>query len=736
MNPDLLLKSLERELRARLEAASRATQDTVARLELHRARVATRAAQHPREGFLRSLETAWWNPEALRDMTANDDTERAWLELAQGFARQKILSQTFEAERAARASNLQTNLDAEQRALEGYRLDVAHRAFGLHSSNATVNPTPREARLEPASPPVSRVPAAPLEPSPPSAPPEESVRVGVTKLDALLSLSGELRVAQIRLSDGERELRGLLRRLQSERRRWRTGRHDAATRDNAALLERVEDRSRNFASELALLDRRLAQDNAALRALVEELEDEVLGARLLPAALLLPPLERLVRDLSQRLEKRARLVTVGADVEMDRRIVEGLRDPLMHMIRNALDHGLETPQERVRRGKPDLGTITLEFSTTGGTVTLELRDDGAGINPEMVLRRALERELITDAASVENPLELIFAPGFSTAVTVTETSGRGVGMDVVRENIRQLGGTVNITSQVGQGTRFTLRVPAQLATTRVLLMRVGTQTLAVGTSGVERTGRTRATDITSVGGKQTVQLEGRAVELVELGGLLEVEFDSLETWQPFVVLRDGEQRLACAVDALLNEQEIIVKRLGFPLSGGDHLIGAAVLGSGQLVPILSVQALLQRAARTRTQPARRDAARVAIAPVRRYKVLVVDDSLTTRTLERSILEASGFETRTAVDGAQALESLRAEPVDLVLSDVEMPRLDGFGLTSAIRADPKLARIPVILVTSLDAPEHKERGAAAGADAYIVKSEFDQARLLETIGRLL
>jgi two-component system, chemotaxis family, sensor kinase CheA len=574
------------------------------------------------------------------------------------------------------------------------------------------------------------------------------VRIDVSKLDALLSLSGELRVTQIRIADEERELRALLRNLQTERRQWRKRRTNPE-----AFLERLENRLQRLVAQFGALDKRLSRDAAQLNTLTAELEDEVLGARLLSANLLFGPLERLVRDLSQQLGKRARLELIGGDVEMDRKIIEGVRDPLMHMIRNSLDHGLEPPEKRVASGKPEVGTIRLDVQSAGGTVTLDLSDDGAGIDTDAVQRRALERGLITaDAAlSPESLAELIFAPGFSTATAITETSGRGVGMDVVRENIRKLGGTVEVSNQRGHGSRFSLRVPAQLATTRVLLMRLGTQVVAIATTHVERTGRVRAEDILSVAGRQSVLLEvgggtrvnavmdsavREPVPLLELGALLDVPFDTLERWQPFAVIRMQDTRLALTVDALLNEQEVVVKRLGYPLSRLEHLSGAAVLGSGRLVPILSAQHLVQRAARIGNAPAKRNAARVAIPQVKRYKVLVVDDSITTRTLERSILEASGFETRTAVNGAQALELLRREAVDLVLSDVEMPELDGFALTSEIRRDAKLAHLPVILVTSLDAPEHKERGANAGADAYIVKSEFDQAALLETIGRLL
>jgi two-component system, chemotaxis family, sensor kinase CheA len=404
-----------------------------------------------------------------------------------------------------------------------------------------------------------------------------------------------------------------------------------------------------------------------------------------------------------------------------------------------LDHGLELPEVRAAHGKPEEGRINLEISSNGGTVVLNLRDDGAGVNREAVLRRALERGLISDVTGVhpDAALELIFEPGFSTAAQVSETSGRGVGMDVVRENVRQLGGTVSLSSQPGAGTSFTLRVPAQLATTRVLLMRLSDQTLAIPTVHVERTGRVLAEEIVSVSGHQVVSLDGQTVPLAELGDLLDAPFDRLETWQPYAVIRTQDALLACAVDALLDEREVVVKRLGYPLNLLTHISGAAVLGGGTLVPILSVQAVMERYQQGRTT-LRRPTTPVAVVSPKRRRVLVVDDSLTSRTLERSILEAAGFETLVPVNGAEALSVLRRpdSKVDLVLSDVEMPELDGFGLTEAIRRDPQLAQIPVVLVTSLNAAEHREHGAASGADAYIVKGEFEQTVLLETINGLL
>lgn len=565
----------------------------------------------------------------------------------------------------------------------------------------------------------------------------ETVRVPVAKLDALLALSGELRVAQIRATTRTAQLKTLLSAMNSERRQWRK----RAAEPPLLLLERFRQRTREALKKFGALERQLALDNAQLQTLTQAIEDEVLGARLLPAAMLLPPLERLVRDLSQQLGKRVHLASSGADVELDRNIIDGLRDPLMHLVRNALDHGFEIPQLRAERGKPLEGSLRLQVASDGATVTIRLIDDGAGIDAAAVQRRAVTKGFVDSTQPLTDARisELIFEPGFSTAATVTETSGRGVGMDVVRENIAQLGGQIMLQSTAGLGCTFTLRLPVQLATSRVLLVRLSAaQLVALPTRDLERTGRIRPAQITAVASAHCVQVDGQALALASLGGLLGLTAQPVGQWLEYVILNAGNgQRLACAVAALVSEQEVVVKRLSYPLQAAAHLSGAALLGSGELVPILNVAAIIERhqqggasqlfAQRPPTTPSTQS---------KRRRILVVDDSVTTRTLERSILESAGFETRTAMDGRQALELLRSFSAELVLSDIEMPHLDGFGLTLEIRRDPRTQHIPVILVTSLDKPEHKERGAQAGADAYIVKGEFNQQTLLETIGRLL
>jgi len=588
-----------------------------------------------------------------------------------------------------------------------------------------------------------------------------SVRIQVNKLDALFAGAGELTVARIRIEQRLGEL-GALRDDLALRRRG--GQLAARQRDafrrqlaelpgSAALLrdyDRIVQRAVAAESRVAVLGQaltgvtaRLRQDVAQLGGVAQGLSDEIMAARLLPVATAFGPFERLVRDLAREQQKTIALILHGGDTEIDRKILERLRDPLMHMLRNAVDHGIESAAARAAAGKAPGGRIALTVVNRGGAIAITLDDDGAGLDPARLRAAAVRKGLLTEErAALLDETEaraLIFHPGFSTTAVATATSGRGVGMDVVRDEVNGLGGQIAIASTVGVGTTFTITVPLTLATTRAILVEVSGQLVAIPANPVERLARIRTDAIVTLEGRRAVPVAGQPVPLVELGALLALPTANVDpgSWQPYLILRQEGRRVAILVDRLRGEQEIVVKPLGWPLRRVRNVGGVAVLGSGETVAILNPSDLLAGGLRLGgAQGAAGARGAQAVPTVRRRRVLVVDDSLTTRTLERGILEAAGYETLVATDGAEALELLGREGVDLVVSDVEMPRLDGFGLAMAIRRDEALRHIPVILVTSLDTAEHRERGASAGADAYLTKGSFDQGQLLDTIGRLL
>jgi len=616
----------------------------------------------------------------------------------------------------------------------------------------------------PSTPPTSG-PPPPAAGEPAARATAESVRVAVAKLDALLAQAGELTVTHIRVEQRLSDLRELRQDLYTWEREWRAARslrsglrgalgaeraNGAAGRELEALLrftEHAEQRTRAVLQHVDEIVMQLRQDTAHLGLVSNEIEDEVMSVRLLPVATIVGPFERLVRDLTRQQGKDAQLLVIGGDTEIDRKILEQLRDPLMHMLRNSVDHGIEPPEERAAAGKPRAGTIRLVAAQRGGMIEIELQDDGRGLDPDRLKASAVGKGLLTQehaaALDAAAAIDLIFQPGFSTSPTVTETSGRGVGMDVVREHVERLNGQVRVESTPGQGTHFVLSVPLTLATTRAILVEQGGQMFAIPSATIDRTARVREGDLVSLEGRRAAEIEGHPVPVVELADVLEREHTAhpegtTRTWRPFLVLRQGDRRIAMLADELVGEQEIVIKSLGWPLRRVRNVGGAAVLGSGQTVVILNPTDMLKSGLKligSGSLPARRQAA--VAAPERgRHRVLVVDDSLTTRTLERSILEAAGYDVAVAADGVEALSVLHEQPIELIVSDIDMPRLDGFGLTAEVRRDDRLRQIPVVLVTSLDAQEHRERGVAVGADAYIVKSGFDQGQLLDTVSRLL
>jgi two-component system chemotaxis sensor kinase CheA len=589
---------------------------------------------------------------------------------------------------------------------------------------------------------------------------QNSVRVSLGKLDTLLTESGELSVTQLRISERLNDLRGLQRQLERWQRDWsktrparaRLRRDHAHTtgHDTDALFRLVEQsdqdiqaivqRTRELASELS-------QNTAQLAVVAGAINQEVMAIRLLPAGTVFMPLERLVRDLSRETGKEASLALSGTDTEIDRRILDGLRDPLMHMVRNAIDHGIELGHERQQAGKPASGTLRLTATQRGDRVQITIEDDGRGLDVEAIRETALRRKVLSAERAEQMDeaglIELIFMPAFSTSTTVSEISGRGVGMDVVREHVNRLGGDIAVRTSAGAGTCFTITVPLTLATTRVLLVEDGGQTYAVPSSSIERTGRVRAADLHRLEGRRAMQLDGRAVPIVELADVLQrsdarTAGTAADEWRPFVLLPHGDRAVALLADRLIDETEVVVKALGAPLARVRHVGGAAVLGTGAVVVILNPSDLIKSAlGNVEASPRARanDVAATHAVAARRH-VLVVDDSVMTRTLERTILETAGYSVVVAADGVQALDLLNEHQIDIIVSDVEMPRMDGFALTAAVRQDERWPHLPVVLVTSLEAPEQVERGAAAGADAYIVKGRFDQNDLLQTIGRLL
>jgi len=610
---------------------------------------------------------------------------------------------------------------------------------------------PRVRRSETA-PPETAAPAPPVASGTERPQPAETIRVSMAKMDSLLLQAEEMISLKLTARQRASELHDLENVFAEWRTHWGRARdnlrqnatgHDGGSPQLSKFIEWNHGFIAALEKKIAAIARSARRDERAAGALVDELLDDAKKLVMMPCAVLLDVFPKQVRDLARSEEKEVDLVVQGREVEVDKRILEELKAPLIHLARNAVDHGIEEPEERVRGGKPARGTVKIEVSQAeGNKVLVTVTDDGRGLQAEKLrvsgVRQGLvsseEAERMSDASA----LELVFESGVSTSPIVTEVSGRGLGMTIVREKVHKLGGSITIESREGEGTTFRILLPVTLATFKGVLVCAGGQTFVVPVASVDRIKRFRRSDIKTVEGREMVDIDGRAVAFTSMADVLEMprrsaprEVDHVES----VVLGSGEGRIAFGVDAVLNEQEVLVKNLGAPLVRVRNIAAATVLGSGTPVLILNVSDLLRSAVRV-ASTARYAPVAVESRETKSARILVADDSVTSRMLIKNILETSGYKVETATDGMEALLSLRDREFDLLVSDVEMPRMNGFELTTSVRTDQKLNEIPVVLVTALASREDRERGIDAGANAYIVKSSFDQSDLLSVIRKLI
>jgi two-component system chemotaxis sensor kinase CheA len=507
-------------------------------------------------------------------------------------------------------------------------------------------------------------------------------------------------------------------------------------------IESFRDRLRNIDRHVSTLTRKAQGHSKSLGRMVDSLLRDGKRVAMQPFSALTGSFPLMVREIARNEGKEVRFDVEGDSVEMDKRLLDELKSPLTHLLRNCIDHGIEKPELRLRRGKPSHGTVRILVNQVdGGKVRVDVSDDGTGIQHRKVAAAAAARGLISadqaQTMQAEAALPLIFHSGLSTAPIVTDLSGHGLGLAIVRQKVEELGGHVGVRSTEGDGTVFSLHLPMTLATFRGLVAEVEGRVFVLPTAHVARVIRVAQDKVSTVEGQETVRVEGRVVPLVRLEDALELPRKSLpgvrQNYLQAVVTRSGQDEVAFAVDRIGAEQEVLVKGLGPQLARVRNVAGATVLGSGEVVPILNVPDLVLTA-RTRSLGRRADAAQVS--DTRKKRVLVAEDSITSRLLLKSILESAGYDVTTAVDGAEALALLKAEEFDVLVSDIEMPRMDGLQLTSRVRAEAHLEHLPVILVTALESRADRERGIDAGANAYIVKSSFDQGNLLDTVRRFL
>lgn len=591
----------------------------------------------------------------------------------------------------------------------------------------------------------------------------ETVRISTAKLTSLLLEAEEMLSSKMTANHLTANLKELIVTIQQMKKEWSKASHEGTvpiygpgligrrigtvpgverseTRPEY-IFDTMQSRIKSIEGQVAALTKSSMKFNRSLDRMVDNLLDDMKTAMMLPFSAILESFPLIVRDISREEGKETDLVIQGEGIEIDRRILEEMKDPLIHIVRNSVDHGIERPEFRKRNDKPRKGTVKIVISQVDGNkVEIVVSDDGKGIDVAKVKETAVKNGIISqmDADELENrdALSLVFRSGFSTSPIITDISGRGIGLAIVREKVERLSGIISLETG-NTGTTFRILLPVTIATFRGILVRAADQSVILPTLNVERVLRVRNEEIKTVENKETIELNGKAVSFVHLNSVLELplrkERKVSSGFTTVLALSVGEKRIAFGVDEMLGEQEVLVKPLGKQLSRVRNVAGAAILGSGKPVPILNVQDLMKSAVKTAFVPQLQ-------APkadeVERKTILVAEDSITSRILLKNILESAGYVVKTAVDGIDAITAIKSEGLDLVVSDVEMPRMNGFDLTARIRGDKKLADLPVVLVTALETREDRERGIDVGANAYIVKSSFNQSNLLEVIKRLI
>jgi two-component system, chemotaxis family, sensor kinase CheA len=574
----------------------------------------------------------------------------------------------------------------------------------------------------------------------------EMVRLPADNLDRLVRSTGQILSESLRQAEVSGELNALdgqIAAMSAESVRFRK----AATAPLWRLASQpefssvirhigfVEQKVRSLAAQSR--NTRLLQQRSEwnTRRSAEQLQRDVWSARMAPAEDLFEGFRRMVRDLARMENKQIEFRLSGSGVRADRIILQALKDPVMHLLRNAISHGIETPGERTSKGKSPVGSLILRLDSQRGRLIVEVEDDGRGVDLQQVDSVLSEAE--PGSHSPDELAQAIFRPGFTTSSTVNHLSGRGMGLSVVYETVHRLQGDVNLKHKESPGASFLVSVPLSVSTSHLLLLSAAGQTFGIPTHGIERLHRVPLERVETLEGKPVVNLEGQPVPLYGLEQLLQLG-DASPALRgevlPVMVLKSGARRFAVWVDEFLAERDALIQELGMPCPATGNISGGALLREGTVFVVLNPAGLVATCTGTPAAPVphKTQAQAPAIAP----GILVVDDSITSRSLERSILEAHGYRVRVAVDGLEALELLRAEKADLIITDIQMPRLDGFGLVEALKADPGLKGIPVIIVSSLDQAEDQERGLLLGADAYVVKRKFDQTELLEAIRQMI
>lgn len=587
----------------------------------------------------------------------------------------------------------------------------------------------------------------------------KTLRVDSSKLDNLVSQVNELMITKIRTKKHLHELNLISQDLQEWQKtstkvldflkHYDKKYFQSPSSDNTLsyfvkqLLGSFVDNNKKVfeaVNNISNLHRTIQEDDTKMAVVVDNIESMVKNIRILPLATVFHLFGRMVRDIAQEMNKKIDLEIFGSDTSTDKKIIEEIKAPLIHIIRNSIDHGIETPQERIALGKNPVGKIILSAKPVNNKVIIQIQDDGKGINIEKIKDKAIKKGYLTEeeinSMSDEQITNIIFAPGFSTGDEITNISGRGIGLDVVQTKISQLGGKVKIISEVNKGCCVQIELPAAMSTMQVFLVECSGQTFAIPMEAINTVLRKNSDEIILNQSKKSVLLGEKMIPLHSLSDILNLpKADKTKAKETILILQADSKIMALSVDKLLGDQEILSKKLSAPLYKLKNISGITTLVSGETCLILNISDILSSSSILKTPIQKAPIQKTEIKQLPKtssYKILLVDDSITTRTLEKNILTKAGYNIETAESPIEAFEKIKTGRFDLIISDVEMPEMNGFEFLEKIKTDEMYSEIPVIMVSSLSSEDNKKKANDLGAKKYIVKGEFNQEDFLEVV----
>lgn len=587
----------------------------------------------------------------------------------------------------------------------------------------------------------------------------KTLRIDSSKLDSLVSQINELMINKIKTKKHLLELNEINKEMEDwqrdsikalnylkyyDKKYFQSGVKDNPVsffiRQLLTLFAENNKKVQETISNISTLYRTIQEDDLKLNLVIDDLEHMVKNIRVLPLATVFHLFGRMVRDIAVEKGKRIELEIQGSETSTDKKIIEEIKAPLIHIIRNAIDHGIETPEERMAMGKPPAGKILLAAKQIGNKVVIEITDDGRGINLEKIKEKAIQKGFLTkeeiDSMSNDQITNIIFSPGFSTGDEITNISGRGIGLDVVQTKISQLNGRVKVISEINEGCCVQIELPTTMSTLKAFLVKSGEQTFAIPMDAINTVMRKKSDEIILNKGKKSIIFEEKTIPLFDLSDVLKQKKlqQKVKDKETIIILESDDKTIALIVDKLLGDQELLHKKLSAPLYKLKNISGITTLVSGEICLILNISDIIKSTKNLHTKKS--EITTQNNIPNSNYKILLVDDSITTRTMEKNILTKLGYKIEIAENPVEAFDKIKLLKFDLIISDIEMPEMDGLEFLEKLKTNEMYFDIPVIIVSSVTSEENQQKALDLGAKKYIVKNEFNQDDFQESIGKII